>query len=778
MEYISSSITEIKQHYDVIVIGSGYGGGIAASRMARAGKKVCLLERGKEIQTGEYPKSAFRMAKEIQIDFPAGHKGSETGFLDFRVNEDINVALGCGLGGTSLINASVSVLPEPRVFEDKCWPEELRNDMQSFDEGVKRAQDMLNPMEYPEEEKGYPKLSKLEAMRKAAREINAKCYKLNINVTFEDEVNKSGIEQKKCVLCGDCVTGCNYSSKNTTLMNYLPDARNYGAEIYTKILVKYIRKTGDLWSVYFQLNDAGREIFDAPAMFVKADTVILAAGSLGSTEILLRSKEMGLPLSGKLGHRFSGNGDTTGIGYNNDQKINGVGLGDQKPGDGVELPGPTITAVIDLRNQDNLDDGIVIEEGVIPGAMSAVLPHGFIPMSRLFGKDTDSGIYDFIKEKWREMISLTRGAYHGAVKNTITYLVNTHDGAGGTMKLENDRLRINWPGVGKLPIFKKIDEKLMKITAALGGTMIKNPLWNKMLDYDLVTVHPLGGCAMADNAENGVSNHKGQIFKVDNGVEVHEGLYVCDGAVVPRSLGANPLLTISALAERSCKLIAKDYGWKIDYGYDNIKYKPGIKKDIGIQFTEAMKGFVTETDGTLSFDEAYKNGKDKNNHFDFILTIISDNVENMLNDEQHEAKMVGSVLSKSLSSEPLTVTEGVFNLFVKDEKNKKTLKMKYRMNMTSEEGNEFYFEGFKLIHDDPGFDMWKDTTTLFITIFEGNSNTGLIVAKGILKIKPSDLTKQMVSMKVTNASSLQEEIKWQAEFAKFFSGNIFDIYSG
>jgi cholesterol oxidase len=191
-----------------------------------------------------------------------------------------------------------------------------------------------------------------------------------------------------------------------------------------------------------------------------------------------------------------------------------------------------------------------------------------------------------------------------------------------------------------------------------------------------------------------------------------------------------------------------------------------------------MKGFVTETDGTLSFDEAYKNGKDKNNHFDFILTIISDNVENMLNDEQHEAKMVGSVLSKSLSREPLTVTEGVFNLFVKDEKNKKTLKMKYRMNMTSEEGNEFYFEGFKLIHDDPGFDMWKDTTTLFITIFEGNSNTGLIVAKGILKIKPSDLTKQMVSMKVTNASSLQEEIKWQAKFGKFFSENIFDIYSG
>ncbi|GAX59324.1 glucose-methanol-choline oxidoreductase [Candidatus Scalindua japonica] len=567
MKYISSSAADIKQHYDVVVIGSGYGGSIAASRMSRAGKKVCLLEKGKEFQPGDYPKSNLEAAKEVQLDLCGNHIGPSTGLYDFRVNDDISVAMGCGLGGTSLVNASVSVLPEPRVFEDKCWPEELRNDMQSFNDGVKHAREMLGPVEYPEEEKGYPKLPKLEAMRKAADKINAKCYKLNINVTFEDWVNRSGVKQAKCVLCGDCVTGCNYASKNTALMNYLPDAVNHGAEIYTKILVRYIRKTGDLWSVHFQMYDTDRENFDTAEMVVKADIVILAAGSLGSTEILLRSNKMGLSLSGKLGDRFSGNGDTTGIGYNNDQKINGVGLGYHKPGDGVELPGPTITAVIDLRNQDKLDEGIVIEEGVIPGAMAKLLPHAFVPMSRLFGKDTDSGMVDFVKEKWRELVSLTRGAYHGAIKNTITYLVNTHDGAGGKMKLENDRLRVDWPGVGKQPIFDKIDEKLKDVTSALGGTKIKNPVWNKILDYDLITVHPLGGCVMADSAENGVVNHKGELFTSDNGTDVHKGLYVCDGAVVPRSLGANPLLTISALAERCCKLIAKDNGWVIDYNF-------------------------------------------------------------------------------------------------------------------------------------------------------------------------------------------------------------------
>ena len=104
--------------------------------------------------------------------------------------------------------------------------------------------------------------------------------------------------------------------------------------------------------------------------------------------------------------------------------------------------------------------------------------------------------------------------------------------------------------------------------------------------------------------------------------------------------------------------------------------------------------------------------------------------------------------------------------------------MKYFMKMVSEEGKQFYFEGFKLIHNDPGFDLWEDTTTLFVSIFEGDNNTCPVVSKGILKIKPVDLTKQMVSIKVDNAATLQDETKWKAKFAKFFSGNIFDIYSG
>ena len=147
--------------------------------------------------------------------------------------------------------------------------------------------------------------------------------------------------QQACRLCGDCVSGCNYAAKNTLIMNYLPDARNHGAEIYTHARVSHVERQDGHWLVHFQLVDAGRDVFDAPPLHVAADVVVLGAGALGSTEILLRSRERGLPLSDRLGERFSGNGDFLAFGYNLDRPVNGIGFGDHDVG---ELPavGPCI----------------------------------------------------------------------------------------------------------------------------------------------------------------------------------------------------------------------------------------------------------------------------------------------------------------------------------------------------------------------------------------------------------------------------------------------------
>ena len=101
MPRISLPVEQMKSRYSVIVIGSGYGGAIAASRMARAGRQVCVLERGREIQPGEYPNTPEKAAMEFQTDLPGQHLGSPTGMFDIRVNPDINVVLGCGLGAFS-----------------------------------------------------------------------------------------------------------------------------------------------------------------------------------------------------------------------------------------------------------------------------------------------------------------------------------------------------------------------------------------------------------------------------------------------------------------------------------------------------------------------------------------------------------------------------------------------------------------------------------------------------------------------------------------------------
>ncbi len=128
MQRLANNIAEIKNHYTVVVVGSGYGASIAASRMARAQQKVCVLERGKEWLPGEYPRTPLQAAKEMQVDFPEEHVGDRRAIYDFRVNRDISVFLGCGLGGTSLVNANVSLRADPRVFQDQRWPLAIRSE--------------------------------------------------------------------------------------------------------------------------------------------------------------------------------------------------------------------------------------------------------------------------------------------------------------------------------------------------------------------------------------------------------------------------------------------------------------------------------------------------------------------------------------------------------------------------------------------------------------------------------------------------------------------------
>ncbi len=770
---LSSPAAAMQDHYEVIVIGSGYGAGIAASRLSRAGKKVCLLEKGKEFLPGEYPCTAEQAVKEMQFNTPEAHIGPQTGLYDFHLNKDISVYKGCGLGGTSLVNANVSLLPEPRVLEKENWPAEILKDPDSYWRNVDRARHMLQPTQYPEGRDGYPRLPKAEAMKLSAKGMGKDFLYADINVTFEDRKNNAGVDQYKCALCGDCMTGCNYGAKNTTLMNYLPDAKNHGAEIYTGVAVKYISKANNKWAVHYLIEDTGSEKFKAADLFVTADIVVLGAGSLGSTEILLHSRDKGLALSPMLGERFTSNGDAIGFAYNSDVQVNNVGFGPHKPG---EIPpvGPCITSIIDLRKQPVLEDGMVIEEGSVPGPLATTVTASMVAISKLFGHEPSGTSSEKLHRKLREAQSIIEGPYHGALNHTQALLVMTHDDGKGVMKLENDRLVINWPGVGKEEIFTKVDSTLRAVSDAIGGEYVVNPTWTKVMNYDLLTVHPLGGCIMGDDASRGTVNHKGQVFSSNTGTAVYEGLYVCDGSVVPLPLGVNPLITISALAERCCELMAKDYGFTINYDYKDFKITGSIKTP-GIQFTETMKGFFSTAEKN-DFEKGRNLGQTTGSPFEFTLTVTSDDAMTMLHTNEHQAMLEGVVNAPALSPKPMTVSNGLFNLFVDETAAVPTKLMKYRMSIHSEEGRDFYFYGYKLIRDDRGFDIWKDTSTLYITVQEGSEETTPVLGKGILVIETADFVRQLTTMKVLNASSKIEELKVMTAFGKYFSGSLYEIY--
>lgn len=785
MDRISRPVEQIRDHYDVVVVGSGYGGGIAASRLARAGRKVCLLERGREIQPGEYPDTLPEAALEMQATLDGGRVGSRLGMFDFHVHPDMSALVGCGLGGTSLINANVSIKPDERVFRQERWPVALR-DRAVLDPSYERAREMLKPNPYPAAgTRGYPPLPKLKAqevsgayLKKTHPDQPAEFRRTDINVNFTvDGPNHVGTLQKPCNNCGDCVSGCNVHAKNTTLMNYLPDARNHGAEIFTQCAVKYVEKAPDgTWTVHFDWVGSGRDEFRAPALFVRADVVVLSAGTLGSTEILLRSRAKGLAASDRVGDHFSGNGDVLGFAYDCREPIDGIGYGHRKPKPDRPV-GPCITTVIDRTKTARVEDGSIIEEGSVPGAIADLLPVAFAAADVAVGRDTGKGLGHKLREIDQTLESILLGPRVGADRNTQTYLVMAHDGADGRLLLEDDRLRIHWPGVGRKPVFQAINQELKESTAPLDGSYVEDPIWAPALGSKLVTVHPLGGCVMADDAAQGVVNHKGQVFSGSQGDAVHEGLYVTDGSVIPTSLGVNPLFTISAVSERNVALLAADRGWTIDYTLPSARPADWPEARPGIRFTETMKGFWSRSAG-LDYAEAAAEGKTADARLEFTLTIQSDDVQAMIEDPGHRAEMVGTVVCPALSPGALSVTGGEFHLFVDDAKQAGAKQMIYRMVMRSGEGKAYFFSGFKEMTDGSPLHMWPQTTTLYVVVRDGDTEAAPVLGKGVLTIAAADFARQMTTMTVTNAATYRERLTWMEKFGRFFAGNLWDQYGG
>jgi cholesterol oxidase len=781
MALLASSLDQVQAHYHVLIIGSGYGGGVAAARLGGAKTsdgsplRVAVFERGFEVPLGEFPEDPIEGWKMHRRDAPGAVATGPDPLFNFHLDKEIMVIHAFGLGGTSLINANISLEPVPGVWQNPSWPQEIRGDVGGLrTKGFKLAREVLRPSPYPDSA-SHPSLAKYRALQLSGKATGNPVYHPPTNITYNAGPSAGGVVQPACNSCGDCVAGCNTGSKNTVTATYLPLAHSRGVAMFCGARVTRLERRGEVWLVWYQPTEYAREAFGAPELFVRADQVVLAAGTLGSTEILLRSAAAGLSLSPALGSRFSGNGNELAVAYNSDHPINGIGRGsDVLP---ENAPGPTITGILDARNEKpTLEHGIVVEEGVLPKVLHQAYNFALNLAGPTTGVDMDSGVLDELREARRTLTSGISGAYAsgGATQHSQSFLVMAHDRGNGSIRLENDRVQIDWPDAHQSPHHARVDALLAEASKAIGGTYTRSPLKSGLLGNRLLTVHPLGGCPMGDDPATSVVDHAGRPW-IGTSNTIHPGIMVADGSVLPCPLGVNPLLTITALAERSVLLLASERGWTLSSDAPASPNPFDSRRELGaptrLWFTERMAGSVAPGQ-----DLDYSMGAQHGQSAVAVFTIESTDIDRFLNDSAFGAGISGSVELRAFSQEPFVAHDGRFQLLVDQSPDGRRKRMFYRVPLQGPDGRRLYFHGHKQVEDGPGFDPWKDTTTLFVSIHEGDDQTGPVIGRGIISIHVDDFRKQALHTHARNGQGRPAPGQ-VARFAATFLEGLADVYA-
>ena len=557
--------------YDVVILGSGYGGAITAARLGVAnargsfdGRKlaIAVLERGAEHPTGTFPETEKAAVAQLR------GASNPLGLIEIQRFKTIDVIQGSGLGGTSLINFNVAVVPDREVFL-ASWPREFRalveqqrdgsGGLGGLEEYFARARRMLGAVPYAQ---NVP-LRRVEAFTQIAKNAGAQLQILDITVSTEDRVTKYGVRRRRCPNHGGDGTGDNTGSKNTLMTNYLPMAAHFGVQLFPGVEAQRIEPAPDgRWRVIARRTGGDRP----DEVVVTARRVVVSAGTLGSNAILMRSRQAGLKLSTRLGKNFSGNGDNFGIAYNTDMQTDTQTWATTDGPPRSELAcGPSITAVMRFgADQSDLRKRFAVEDISLPRALIDSFRFGLMGLAATSYRDLRPAKLD----RWRRDIVFNTD---GAMNHSLGFLIMVHDNSDGELILrKNGTVKVDWPGAPTEAIYRDVDAILKPAVEAIGGTYIKNPRWDKrFLGKHLITAHPMGGCVTADNVDAGVVDHAGRVFRPDGGT--YDGLYVCDASVIPRAIGVNPLLTISMFAERAAELLRDELGLP--------GYNPSIEAD-------------------------------------------------------------------------------------------------------------------------------------------------------------------------------------------------------
>lgn len=582
---------------DYLVIGSGYGGAVAARRLAEAGRQVVVLERGSEFLPGEFANDMALLPKFLRA--PAlrgpGIMGSANGLFDWQVGQAMVALTANGLGGGSLINAGVLFEPDADVLTQSAWPAELRHEASSGPLSLAQARSTARQTLGDHPWRDGHALTKTRAIGRTAAFLQPGASAQAVHATIDPAL---------CTRCGDCASGCNVSGAKLTLRDtYLAQAVDARATLVCGAWAYRIeplleaeamlalREDQPRWRVTVLPTDKvsafgtpaemAAALAKGPARQVLARHVVLAAGTFGSTELLQRSHAFSgddvFPISPALGTRLSGNGDALSFVVDMPEPVHAEGHGAlatntqrsaQQRAQQSTLPpvGPTITSVVDLRRHSQgpragelkpMTERVIVEDGATPGAIARAaremlaLQYTLAQMDHLRVRRPRSA---------GGMDSLSAAAM-GA--HTQVLLSMGHDGSAGRIVYlaERDRSVPYWPGdPGELDTYRQQAEAF-KGVADMGAVHLHPPSWQLLppsaeqlmsgpkAPRNVLTVHPLGGCPMAERFDDGVVDHRGRVWRADG--LLWPGLMVLDGSIVPTSLGVNPLLTITALAERA-----------------------------------------------------------------------------------------------------------------------------------------------------------------------------------------------------------------------------------
>jgi cholesterol oxidase len=521
--------------YDYVIVGSGFGGSVAALRLAEKGYRVAVVEMGKRYLPADFARTSWNLRR-----FLWKPRLGCYGILQMTLLGDVFVLHGAGVGGGSLVYANTLLVPPDSAFEDPAWVG--GNWKTILSPHYATAKRMLGVTPAPEVYEGDI------ALRRACGALgqDGGFHRAEVGVYFGEPgktvpdpyFGGAGPPRTGCIRCGACMVGCRYGAKNTLDQNYLYLAERLGATVIPEQQVYALQPLpGGGYDVHMRRSTGVLR----PRRRLRAENVVLAAGVLGTVPLLMRCKAQGLlpRISDQLGNYVRTNSEAL--------------LGVRSRNKALDLSkGIAISSGVYLDDKTHLEVVRYNEGSDFMGLLSTVLTDG------------DGGPWRR-RLRWlsnmlrRPGSALRSWSPFGWAKHTAILLVMQP--INSYLKLTWERHPL-WPFRQRLrsrrdtrkpvPIYFPVAHDIARRMAhELDG--IPQSCNVEILFNVPTTAHILGGCPIGESAESGVIDDRCRVFG-------YAGLYVVDGSAVPANLGVNPSLTITAIAEHAMSHVPKRRG--------------------------------------------------------------------------------------------------------------------------------------------------------------------------------------------------------------------------